>query len=179
MAFHLTRPDEIHVVCPKCGGRAVAHTPARRHYPARMVDLDRRGFSSHWSVACLECPHRARNLAYEDIGGRYYRVEARGKELWAWNRDHLVMMLRHLEGRSISDHPYHPYQTFMRKEWVSRSNRTAFAKAIRKFLDDEPNAAHRSRRMSANVKPPRFRIERREDGGWTTWPASKRGRAHR
>ncbi len=179
VGFHLTRPDEIHVVCPKCGGRAMARTPARRHYAFHMVDLDPRGFASHWSVTCLECPHRARNLAYRDIGNRYYRVEVRGKELWAWNKDHLVMMLRFLEGQSISDHPYRLYRTFMRKEWISRSNRTVFAKAIRKFLNDEPKGPNRSRRMSAKTMPPRFKVEPHEDGGWVTWPAQKRKRSLR
>jgi hypothetical protein len=141
--FHITRPDEVHVVCPKCGGRAVACTQQGRRFAFNMVDLGP-GMAALWSVTCLACPYRAQDLAYQDIGGRYYRVEARGKELWAWNRDHLVMMLRYLEGRSISDHPYRPYRTFMRKEWISRSNRAAFAKAIRKLLDAEPNALHRS-----------------------------------
>ncbi len=85
-----------------------------------------------WELRCDECPRRERGIAYESLPPPYYVVEARGTTLWAWNEEHLTMLLDLLEGRSLEEHPYGWFATYVEKNWTRLGYRESLARAIRK-----------------------------------------------
>jgi len=69
-----------------------------------------------------------------DSADLYFTAEVAGVELWAWNRDHLAMLLHVLEGGEPGAHPLGYFATYMQKEWLRKTRRAAFARAARRML---------------------------------------------
>ena len=113
-------PVQLHVVCPTCGRRAVA----------------RIGWSSDnaYEIRCSKCMFRRTGVEYSKLPPLFYRVAARGSELWAWNRDHLLDILKALEAPSAQKNRLPVARIFARREWLR--HRTEFAKQIRRELRD-------------------------------------------
>jgi hypothetical protein len=83
-----------------------------------------------WSIACLKCPFRSSGKGYLDIGEFFYRIDARGKVLWAWNREHLLMLFDLLSERPIKNDKYASFATYAEKDWLKGSRRKTFVKAF-------------------------------------------------
>ena len=52
-------------------------------------------------------------------------------EIWAWNHDHLGMLIHFLEGKPAAEHPFGYFATYLRKRWLKRSRRASFVRAAR------------------------------------------------
>ena len=81
-------------------------------------------YNDDWSVICESCLYRTADISYRDLPPASYVCEARGHNLWAWNRDHLVMMLNLLRGESITGHKYEWFATSIRREWIEKKTVT-------------------------------------------------------
>lgn len=118
---HMHVPAVLHVVCPTCKRRASARC-------AQWVGT---------ALGSLEvrCPHcMFRKAGYQRDGLQlFYRLQARGHELWAWNRQHLVELLSCLQARGASRHTLPFSRHYVRREWLI--HRQAFAKAIARVLN--------------------------------------------
>ena len=131
---HRCRARDLHVLCPRCGERALAQKNSEREMGVLIGDLSGTWDLSDWRVQCDSCLYRSIDVAYEELPKFYYRVEARGVELWAWNRDHLAMLLMVLEDQSVENHPFGWLATYARREWLLKRNRVGLARAIRAGL---------------------------------------------
>ena len=131
---HENSPSRIEVRCPKCRGRAIAD-----RIPLPIDARPGRGPAippePKWKLVCTACSHRADETAFEDLTEPYIQVSARGETLFAWNREHLSMLLRLLRGESVQGDPYESYATYCRGSWLKKGD--ALAKAIQEFLDQE------------------------------------------
>jgi hypothetical protein len=132
---HRSRPTLIEVRCPGCGGRAVATEPCQEEGYVRVME----GGCPHWctaewKVVCSRCAYRDSGRSYSDLGELFYRVEARGVVLWAWNRGHLVMLHDLLSGRPVEHHRYAWFATYARRDWLKGSRKEALAKAVATLL---------------------------------------------
>ena len=129
---HENSPSEIHVRCPKCKGKALA-----RRAPLPILPIGKQPPPSgpRWQLTCLECMHRADKLEFEDLTEPWYQISARGETLFAWNRDHLVMLGRFLGGESVEGDPYEDYVAYVRRTWLKV--REDLAKAIQRRLVEE------------------------------------------
>jgi hypothetical protein len=133
---HVTRPTEIAVACPRCGGCALATQPSHALGQLTAGDCSRE-FGEPWSVACRACPFRATGLPWSEmraLSPLYFRATVAGVEIWAWNRDHLAMLVAALEGRPLAGKPYAYFSTYLRREWLTGSRRARFARAARAML---------------------------------------------
>lgn len=133
---HVTRPTELALRCPRCNGLARATQPA--HAKAWSVGDCSPEWGERWGVACERCPHRASELPWEAMHDAYplYFVTQVGQvELWAWNRDHLGLIVHILEGGDASDHPLGYFATYLQQEWLRRTRRLTFAKVARRLLE--------------------------------------------
>lgn len=63
----------------------------------------------------------------------WFDLRAQDCELWAWNREHLTMLIELLEGRDVSQHPYGFLATYVPGAWKRR--RAYFAARARRLLD--------------------------------------------
>ena len=114
---HLQRPTKIEVVCPRCGGCAVATEPA---YDCGILVIG--NVSPHWdksefTARCTSCFWRASNLHYDQLPAPYHQVSVSGRTLWAWNTDHLDMLRQVLEGEKVKEHPYAFFETYIHRGW--------------------------------------------------------------
>ena len=134
---HQRRPTLVEVRCPKCQGKAVATEPCYDQGYSVVGE----GSCEHWEqvdweIACLRCPFRSSGKSYFEIGEFFYRIVARSIVLWAWNREHLLMLFDLLSERPIKNHKYASFATYAESEWLTGSRRKTFLKAIEKLLQD-------------------------------------------
>jgi len=100
-------------------------------------DCNKAWLTNDWKIVCEKCDYRGINLPYDKLPKIYYQVEAKRYVLWAWNRDHLMMLLKLLKQESIKCDPYEWFSTYAHKEWLQKKNRNSFVKSIEKFLRNE------------------------------------------
>jgi hypothetical protein len=133
---HQRRPTLLEVKCPQCHGKAAATEPCY----AEGVVLVGEGSCPHWDksdwrVACSSCLFRSTGRSYFDLGELFYQAEARGVVLWAWNREHLVMLYDLLSNRPVDNHRYAWFATYAQKDWLKGSRRKSLAEAVERLLN--------------------------------------------
>ncbi len=134
---HATRPTAIALACPRCGAMALATQPSHARGRRAVSDCSPE-WREPWRIVCEGCPWRAKDLDYDAVraaGPLYFAVEVQGVELWAFDREHLELIADALEGRPVEGHPLRIFSTYLRRGWLSRSRRPAFAKAARAMLE--------------------------------------------
>lgn len=134
---HERRPTLVEVRCPKCHGKAQATEPC---YDEGYTVVGA-GSCAHWEkldwrIVCLICPFRSSGKGYLEIGEFFFRIVNRGIVLWAWNREHLVMLCDLLSERPIKNHKYASLATYAERDWLKGSRRRTLVKAIEKLLQD-------------------------------------------
>ena len=116
---HDNTPHELHVTCPACARKAIARN-------SRWVNAK----AGVFEVRCSSCLFRKSGFPYQELPPLFYRVGARGTELWAWNRSHLEELLSFLESPHARQSSI--LRSYVRREWLLR--RRALVKAIRARL---------------------------------------------
>ena len=134
---HHQRPTLVEVKCPKCGGKAAATEPCHGEgYIVVGEGSCPHWNKSEWSVSCSDCMFRSSGNNYFDIGEFFYQVQSRGVIMWAWNREHLLMLYDLLSNRPVLNHKYSWFATYAERDWLKESRRKSLAKAVEKLLDD-------------------------------------------
>lgn len=140
---HRCRPRLLHVTCPSCGAMAAATKPSEPESAILVGDLAPSWCKDDWEVTCYRCTFRACGLAYETLPSLYFST----KELstWAWNEDHLLCLIRSLEGQDTSADPYHWLMTYIPGLWKRKKKKSI--SALRKMhLEHSTNG-----RLGSNV----------------------------
>jgi hypothetical protein len=133
---HVTRPTELALVCPRCAALALARQPA--HALRASIGDCSPEWGQPWSIVCTGCTFRATELDWKTMrrtAPLFFVTEAAGVELWAWNEAHLGLLIHVLEGGDAAEHPLGYFTSYMHKEWLKKTRRSAFAKAARRMLD--------------------------------------------
>ncbi len=132
---HQSRPTFVEVKCPKCGGLATAMEPC---YGEGHVLAAEGGCphwnKSEWSVSCLDCTFRSSGQSYFDIGEFFYQATSRGVVIWAWNREHLLMLHDLLTNKPVENHKYAWFATYAHRDWLKGSRRKSLSKMVEKLL---------------------------------------------
>jgi len=142
---HVTRPTELALVCPRCGAVALARQPVHATRPA--IGDCWPEWSQPWRITCTRCVFRAERLDWEAMRATaplYFVTEVAGVELWAWNEDHLGLLIHVLEGGDAADHPLGYFATYMHKEWLKKTRRAAFARAACRLREGRSGARARA-----------------------------------
>jgi hypothetical protein len=90
-------------------------------------------------------------VSYDDLPGSYYDVVAGGARIWAWNFDHLTMLVDLLDGQRVDGHVYESLATYAHGEWKARKHRSRLAKALRKRWLDRDVAT-----LTVPIRPNQF-----------------------
>ena len=133
---HENSPDLIETRCDSCKGRVIAKRitpPLPANYrPGSGQRLE----PATWDTQCTGCMRRTTRVAFDDLTEPYYQTSAAGETIWGWNRDHLCMLLRVLDGENVDADPYAYYATYCRTSWLKK--REPLARAVRQLLDTTP-----------------------------------------
>jgi hypothetical protein len=124
-------PRRLEVVCPRCSSLAAATIVSKAPGDRFIETFYRHGA---WEIACASCTYRSADTVYEDLPPLFWRVEVAGTDLWAWNRDHLLMLKKLLSREPIESDPYAFLATYARREWLRGSRREALVSAIERVL---------------------------------------------
>ena len=54
--------------------------------------------------------------------------------IWAWNREHLLLLHDMLNNKPFENHKYAWFVTYAQKDWLKGSRRKSLAKAVEKLL---------------------------------------------
>lgn len=157
---HRWRPSQIDVVCPGCGALAQARDP---HHGTNINPHDEFFDKPVFRVACTRCPFRAANLRFNELPDLYHQVGARGRVLWAWNLEHLQMLLGAMQQRDAASNKriVAPYVEYINGDW--KRHRAEFAKVIVRHMKDmTPRARYPFKRKPASSTPVLGRTQRAE-----------------
>lgn len=141
---HEQRPTKIEVVCPSCGGCAIAKEPLYEQGTLIVGDLSPSWDKAVFSICCTTCLLRLDNQHYGQLPAPFHQVSVSGRTLWAWNREHLDMLRKVLEGESIKGHPYEFFATYIHRGW--QQWRKKFVRAIHQHTETHNPAVHRTLR---------------------------------
>ena len=114
---HQQRPTMIEVVCPNCGGCAVATEPFHEQGTIVVGDLSPTWDDPSFSIRCTNCFLRLVNQRYSQLPAPYHQIAVSGRTLWAWNAEHLDMISQVLEGKNVRGHPYAFFATYVHRGW--------------------------------------------------------------
>lgn len=138
---HTSSASIIDIVCPTCGHRAVASCVPNTlsNWPGGTLLgggwVERKAV--YWAKVCTHCTFRSESTCQDNITPFYWDFDAAGCRVWAWNREHLQMLLKVLQGESIAGDVHEWFRTYVRREWLLRQNRLRIAKEIVRRLGDE------------------------------------------
>jgi hypothetical protein len=132
---HQHRANKIDLVCSRCGERAFAVNPCFQAGNKTCIDLCPNWEKAVWEIRCLTCPYQATEKTFAELSELFYRLESRGKTLWAWNQEHLQMIYKILIGQNIDSDPYSNLAVYMRRDWLQGTRKRAWAKVIEKTLN--------------------------------------------
>lgn len=135
---HSCRASVIDLVCPACGHRAVASAVLDERFGGPLGAVAGDGFiemgAVRWGIACTHCAHRAEATSIDVLTPFFWEFDAAGCRVWAWNRDHLQMLLKVLRGESVAGDTHECLRTYIPREWLLRGNRPRIAKEIARRL---------------------------------------------
>jgi len=129
---HRSRARDLDVVCPQCGGRALATQPSASDSGVIVGDLHPAWGLADWTVSCSRCGHGATELSYERLPPLFWMLESGTETVWAWNRDHLAFVAAVLEGQDVRSDPYAWLAAYVPGNWKRDGKRVA--RTIRKKL---------------------------------------------
>jgi hypothetical protein len=133
---HGAGPTEVALLCPACGGEALATLPCWRAGVYVIGDLSPEWRSTEWRVVYTACPHRAGPFDYAQMRAcapLYLDMGATGEDFWAWNRDHLAMLIAALSARDVSSHPLGWFAHYIPGHWKADAAR--YVKLARRLLE--------------------------------------------
>jgi hypothetical protein len=124
-------PNKVEVVCPNCEKLATAITPC---FLQEGHLFCAGSCPPSWEIRCSECAFRTSKNSRKELGDLFYRLESRGKILWAWNQEHLEMLYLYLSGENVEKHPYGIFATYIRREWLQGTRKKSWVKVIARIL---------------------------------------------
>ena len=124
---HSCRPRDIEVRCPRCGALAIARKPSEAGGREIVGDLSPSWALDDWEIVCLGCPFRTAGLAYDVLPTLFWTFEVGRLVVWAWNREHLAFIRRHLIGESTPTERYAWLGTYIPGDWKASAQRVARA----------------------------------------------------
>lgn len=122
---HRCGPSQVALTCPHCGREAQASLPCSISGVHLIGDLSPEWSSTEWHVACLTCAYRAGPFDHRqmrDHAPLYFRMDDSGQDLWAWNRDHLRLLINVFSDSDVTDHPYARLVTYIPGHWKARAS---------------------------------------------------------
>ncbi|MBS1811644.1 MAG: hypothetical protein JST84_26015 [Acidobacteria bacterium] len=133
---HLHRANKVELICSQCGEKAFAINPCFQTGNLTCIDLCPNWNAAVWEIRCTQCSYHATEKTFSELGQLYYCLESRGKTLWAWNREHLVMLHKMFTGKINDNDPYANLAVYARREWLLGTRKQAWVKAIEKKLKE-------------------------------------------
>lgn len=130
---HYYYPKRLLLRCPKCHAKAIATNP---QVPKEVVYfMDIADVQKSWTIVCSSCTFRLGadwdTLRAMDL---YLKVPIRGLDVWAWNTNHLAMILKRLRKQDIQTDPWAAFATYIPKKWLSKLNNSSAFRKIEQLL---------------------------------------------
>ena len=83
--------------------------------------MDIVSFEKQWT---LTCPHCVRSSVLDWTSLKqselWFKTTVRGEVIWAWNGQHLKLILLKIKGEDFEGHPWHPFATYVKKSWLTK-----------------------------------------------------------
>lgn len=136
---HSLVPPLIELKCPQCGGLlACAHPAYEQGFSHTQSGVwDQSAEDKGFIARCKSCTFNRDQLSYFDlpkIGELYFQTSVVTINFWAWNREHLQMLLAVLEGKRLDSNRWWEFRRFIPSAWKKPSRRVLFMRAARKML---------------------------------------------
>lgn len=136
---HCLVPPLIELRCPKCGGILSCEHPvnAEGYSDTPSGWWRKSGEDKNFVARCQSCFFTKKHLSYFDLpllGELYFQSSVGTSNFWAWNHEHLQMLLAYLENEKTYSSRWLIYQRFIPSAWKKTARRGAFIKAARKML---------------------------------------------
>ena len=136
---HPLVPPLVALVCPHCGGELICVHPLAKDGYTDLPSgwFHRTAEDALFQANCTHCHFSRKELTYFDlakIGNLYYQAQVGYTNFWAWNREHLTLIIDYLGGVNTETHKWKNYRRFILGTWKRKSRRGSFIKAGQRLL---------------------------------------------
>jgi hypothetical protein len=134
-------PPLIELRCPKCDGILSCEHPVNieNYSDTPSGWWCKSGEDKNFVARCQSCFFTKKHLSYFDLpllGELYFQSSVGTSIFWAWNHEHLQMLLEYLQGKETNSSRWQIYQRFIPGAWKKSSRRNTFIKTARKMLSE-------------------------------------------
>jgi hypothetical protein len=132
---HSCGPTLVAVRCPRCDAQAKASLPLHAAGVALVGDLSPEYGGQEWVVSCSECPLRAGPFYYDEMRAfapLWFDLRGQGEDFWAWNAEHLEMLVLIFESADVTKHSHGWLATYVPGDWKRRASH--YAKVAKRLL---------------------------------------------
>ena len=83
--------------------------------------MDIAPFEKQWTLNCSHCI-KSSLLDWTALQQTvlWYKTAVRGEVIWAWNAQHLELILLKLKQKNIDNHPWRHFATYVKKRWLTK-----------------------------------------------------------
>ena len=122
---HEVGVTSLAIVCPVCGHNAEAKNSAEGASALLISHLSAAWTAAAWTAHCQACVWRATDLTRADVMQQPLYFASPYHDFWAWNREHLLWMLRVLQRVDARTDNYAQLRTYVPGHWLSARRRYA------------------------------------------------------
>lgn len=132
---HYHYPRVIELKCPKCLGKALAINADATKEIEYFMDIAH--FEKRWNTKCSKCSFR-RNTNWEETKELElrFKVEIRDIEFWAWNKEHLKMILKRLRNEDLKSDKWELFSAYIPGKWLSKLTGKRELRKIKNLLQE-------------------------------------------
>lgn len=122
---HEVGVTSLAIVCPGCGQYAEAKNCAEGASGVVISHLSAAWAAAAWTAHCQTCVWRATGLTRAAVMQQALYFTSPYHDFWAWNREHLVWLLRVLQRVDARTDNYAQLRTYVPGHWLSARRRYA------------------------------------------------------
>ena len=132
---HFHFPRKVELKCPTCDQKSFAEN---KNVPGNFPHfIDISGYEKVWEFSCLTCIKREK-MTWEELSKirLWNKISIKNEVVWAWNINHLEMILKKLRGENIDSHDWAFFANYLNKNWLKNIRKKADFTKIESFLSE-------------------------------------------
>lgn len=132
---HFYYPKLLELKCPDCNKKCYAKNEAVPEEMEYFIDIA--PYKRVWEFKCTNCI-KTQSLDWKATKRftLWNRLEIRNELLWAWNTQHLDMILKRLKNENIDQHPWGFFAHYINKNWLKKLTKVADWRKIALLINE-------------------------------------------
>ncbi|WGD34635.1 hypothetical protein [Olleya sp. YS] len=130
---HRHFPKIIELKCKKCKSKVIAKNLNASDEIEHFIDIS--NIEKTWNLLCVNCTYR-KDLVWEELTefDLWLKTEIRNINFWAWNTDHLKMIIKKLKKEDLASDKWMFFESYIPKIWLIKFNSNKEIRKLEKLI---------------------------------------------